>query len=446
MSEETTNGVTMKYKKAKTVVMSVMIVICIVLAGSHAFGDEKTPVFNVITVNAAITPAVATYIIKSIDQAYAEGSTGLILLLDTPGGLDLAMRDIIKELLGSRIPVIVFVYPSGARAASAGVMITMASNIAAMAPGTNIGAAHPVAIGMGGKMDETMAEKVVNDAVAYSKSIAKKRGRNSKWVELAVRKSESVTAEEALKLNVIDFIANDVSQLLAKIDGKTVLLPSGEVQLNTKGAIINEKKMGLRERILTALSDPNIAYLLLMIGLAGLYFEFAHPGAILPGVIGGISLILAFFALQTLPVNFAGVLLIIFGIILFIAEIKIVSHGMLTVAGVISLVLGSLMLFESPIPALRVSLKVMIPTIVIVTLFFVAIIGLAVKAQMRKPATGVEGMIGKKGDAITSVHEDGKVFIKGEHWNAYSKDMIEEGEKIKVVGMKGLRLEVEKFE
>jgi len=446
LSEETTNGVTMKYKKAKTVVMSVMIVICIVLAGSHAFGDEKTPVFNVITVNAAITPAVATYIIKSIDQAYAEGSTGLILLLDTPGGLDLAMRDIIKELLGSRIPVIVFVYPSGARAASAGVMITMASNIAAMAPGTNIGAAHPVAIGMGGKMDETMAEKVVNDAVAYSKSIAKKRGRNSKWVELAVRKSESVTAEEALKLNVIDFVANDVSQLLAKIDGKTVLLPSGEVQLNTKGAIINEKKMGLRERILTALSDPNIAYLLLMIGLAGLYFEFAHPGAILPGVIGGISLILAFFALQTLPVNFAGVLLIIFGIILFIAEIKIVSHGMLTVAGVISLVLGSLMLFESPIPALRVSLKVMIPTIVIVTLFFVAIIGLAVKAQMRKPATGVEGMIGKKGDAITSVHEDGKVFIKGEHWNAYSKDMIEEGEKIKVVGMKGLRLEVEKFE
>ena len=441
-----TVGETMKFKMVKSIILSLILIVLIIAGGSLSYGENDKPVFNVITVNAAITPAVATYIIKSIDQAYAEGSTGLIILLDTPGGLDLAMRDIIKELLGSRIPVIVFVYPSGARAASAGVMITMASNIAAMAPGTNIGAAHPVAIGMGGKMDETMAEKVVNDAVAYSKGIAKKRGRNSKWVELAIRKSESVTAEEALKLNVIDFVANDVSQLLAKIDGKTVLLPSGEVQLNTKGAIINEKKMGLRERILTALSDPNIAYLLLMIGLAGLYFEFAHPGAILPGVIGGISLILAFFALQTLPVNFAGVLLIIFGIILFIAEIKIVSHGMLTVAGVISLVLGSLMLFESPIPALRVSLKVMIPTIVIVTLFFVAIIGLAVKAQMRKPATGVEGMIGKKGDAITSVHEDGKVFIKGEHWNAYSKDMIEEGEKIKVVGMKGLRLEVEKFE
>ena len=441
-----TVGETMKFKMVKSIILSLILIVLIIAGGSLSYGENDKPVFDIVTVNAAITPAVATYIIKSIDQSYAEGSAGLIILLDTPGGLDLAMRDIIKELLNSRVPVIVFVYPSGARAASAGVMITMASNIAAMAPGTNIGAAHPVAIGMGGKMDETMAEKVVNDAVAYSKGIAKKRGRNSKWVERAIRKSESVTAEEALKLNVIDFIANDVSQLLAKIDGKTVLLPSGEVLLNTKGAIINEKKMGLRERILTTLSDPNIAYLLLMIGLAGLYFEFAHPGAILPGVIGGISLILAFFALQTLPVNFAGVLLIIFGIILFIAEIKIVSHGMLTVAGVISLVLGSLMLFESPIPALRVSLKVMIPTIVIVTLFFVAIIGLAVKAQMRKPATGVEGMIGKKGDAITSVHEDGKVFIKGEHWNAYSKDMIEEGEKIKVVGMKGLRLEVEKFE
>jgi len=436
----------MKFKMVKSITLSLILIVLIIAGGSLSYGENDKPVFDIVTVNAAITPAVATYIIKSIDQSYAEGSVGLIILLDTPGGLDLAMRDIIKELLNSRVPVIVFVYPPGARAASAGVMITMASNIAAMAPGTNIGAAHPVAIGMGGKMDETMAEKVVNDAVAYSKGIAKKRGRNTKWVERAIRKSESVTAEEALKLNVIDFVANDVSELLAKIDGKTVLLPSGEVQLNTKGAIINEKKMGLRERILTTLSDPNIAYLLLMIGLAGLYFEFAHPGAILPGVIGGISLILAFFALQTLPVNFAGVLLIIFGIILFIAEIKIVSHGMLTVAGVISLVLGSLMLFESSIPALRVSLKVMVPTIVVTTLFFVAIIGLAVKAQMRKPATGVEGMIGEKGDAITSVHEDGKVFIKGERWNAYSKDMIEEGEKIEVVGMKGLRLEVNKIE
>jgi membrane-bound serine protease (ClpP class) len=438
----------MKNKKMITVIIAVLCFILLAVSSSignkQIPGETGPPVYDVITVSAAITPAVARYIIQSINEAYAQGSTGLIILLDTPGGLDLAMRDIVKELLNSNIPVIVFVYPSGARAASAGVMITMAAHIAAMAPGTNIGAAHPVAMGVGGKMDETMAEKVENDAVAYVKGIAKKKGRNVEWAERAVRKSESVTAEEALKLKVIDIVAADVGQLLADIDGKIVVLPSKTITLSTKGAIINEKKMGLRERILTTLSDPNIAYLLLMIGLAGLYFEFAHPGAILPGVVGGIALILAFFALQTLPVNFAGVLLIIFGIILFIAEIKIVSHGMLTVAGVISLVLGSLLLFESPIPALRVSLKVMIPTIIIVSLFFIAIIGLAVKAQMRKPATGVEGMVGAKGRAVTPIHEDGKVFIKGEYWNAYSSEMIEEGENIEIVGMKGLKLEVKR--
>ena len=435
----------MKSKVAKSIILSLILIGLVLVGGSDSYGESDKPVFDVITVNSPITPAVAMYITKNINQSFAEGSAGLIILLDTPGGLDLSMRDIVKGLLNARIPVAVFVYPSGARAASAGVMITMAANIAAMAPGTNIGAAHPVAIGVGGKMDKTMAEKVENDAVAYSKGIAKKRGRNVKWIERAVRKSESITAEDALKLNVIDFVAGDIDQLLQKIDGRIVSLPSGNMTLKTKGAVINHKKMGLRERILTTLSDPNIAYLLLMIGLAGLYFEFAHPGAILPGVVGGISLILAFFALQTLPVNFAGVLLIIFGIILFVAEIKIISHGMLTVSGIISLVLGSLMLFESPVPALRVSLKVMIPTIVLTTLFFVAIIGLAVKAQMRKPTTGAEGMIGEKGDAVTPVHEDGKVFLKGEHWNAYSADMIDEGENIVVVGMKGLKLEVKKL-
>ena len=439
---------TMKNKKTITVLIAVTCFILLAISSSigneQTPGEPKAPVYDIITVSAAITPAVAQYIIQSINEAYAQGSAGLIILLDTPGGLDLSMRDIVKELLNSNIPVIVFVYPSGARAASAGVMITMAAHVAAMAPGTNIGAAHPVAMGVGGKMDKTMAEKVENDAVAYVKGIAKKKGRNAEWAERAVRKSESVTAEEALKLKVIDVLATDVGHLLANIDGKTVALPSKTVTLYTKGAIINEKKMGLRERILTTLSDPNIAYLLLMIGLAGLYFEFSHPGAILPGVVGGIALILAFFALQTLPVNFAGVLLIIFGIILFIAEIKIVSHGMLSVAGVISLVLGSLLLFDSPIPALRVSLIVMIPTIIIISLFFIAIIGLAVKAQMRKPATGVEGMVGEKGNAVTPIHEDGKVFMKGEYWNAYSSEMIEDGEKVEVIGMKGLTLEVKR--
>jgi membrane-bound serine protease (ClpP class) len=436
----------MKSNKLKVLFLSFMVIVLFSLSSYPVFGEDAAAAFDVIAVDAAITPAVSKYIIKSIEESYSARSQGLIILLDTPGGLDLAMRDIIKETLNSPIPVILFVHPSGARAASAGVMITMAAHVAAMTPGTNIGAAHPVAMGVGGKMDETMAKKIENDAVAYAVGIANKKGRNAEWVEDAVRKSVSITAEEALTLNVIDIVANDVTELLDKMDGKTITLPSGDVTFKSKGALINEKTMGLRERILTTLSDPNIAYLLLMIGLAGLYFEFAHPGAILPGVVGGISLILSFFAMQTLPVNYAGILLIIFGIILFIAEIKVVSHGMLTVAGIICLILGSIMLFESPIPALRVSLRVMIPTIVIISLFFVAVISIAVKAQMRKPATGIEGMIGIKGKTITGVHEGGKVFIKGEVWNASSDDTIEEDQLVKVTGVKGLNLKVEKTE
>ncbi len=433
----------MKKQNFKIVTVAVIILVAIVSGGAQSFGQGK-PVFDVITVNAAITPAIANYIIKSIDTSHKDGSEGLIILLDTPGGLDLAMRDIVKELLSPPLPVIVFVYPSGARAASAGVMITMAATVAAMAPSTNIGAAHPVAIGLGGKMDETMAKKIENDAAAYAKGIAEKKGRNSEWAEKAVRKSVSITAKEALKKNVIDLMADDIDQLLKKIDGMTVPLPSGKVTLKTKDAIINAKEMGIREKILTTLSNPNIAYLLLMIGLAGIYFEFSHPGAILPGVVGGISLILAFFAMQTLPVNYAGVLLIIFAIILFIAEIKIVSHGMLSVAGIISIVLGSLMLFESPIPDLRVSFSVMIPTVIIISLFFIAIVSLAVKAQMRKPRTGVEGMVGEIGKAVTPIHDGGKVFIKGEYWNASSREVIEEGDQIEVIGMKGLKIEAKK--
>lgn len=404
----------------------------------------ETPVFNMITVHSAITPAVAKYVIRNIGEAQEEGADGIIILLDTPGGLDLAMRDMVKEILGSRIPVIVFVYPSGGRAASAGVMITMSAHIAAMAPGTNIGAAHPVALGIGGKMDETMAAKVENDAVAYAVGIAEKRGRNAQWAEQAVRESVSITAEEARNINVIDIIAGTPTELLQKMDGRAVSLPEGEVVLRSAGALLDEREMGIRDKILVTLSDPNIAYLLLMIGLAGLYFEFAHPGAILPGVVGGISLILAFFAMQTLPVNYAGIVLIIFAVILFVAEIKVVSHGMLTVAGIISLVLGSLMLFESPIPALKVSFRVMIPTITFVSLFFIAVISLAVRAQLRRPVTGREAMIGHQGTAATDIHEEGKVLIKGELWNARSEGPIEKGEPVVVTGVEGLNLTVEK--
>lgn len=428
------------------IIISLAIMLFIVTGSTPVLGQDRGQTFDVITADFAITPAVSEYILRSIDQSSKSGAGGLIILLDTPGGLDTAMRDITKGFLNSPIPVIVFVSPAGARAASAGVIITMAAHVAAMAPGTNIGAAHPLALGLGGKMDETMIKKIENDFVAYARGIANKRGRDTKWVEQAIRKSESITAEEALKRNVIDFIAGDITQLLEKMDGKEIVLPAGKVILNTKGAILNQKSMGLREKILITLSNPNIAYLLLMIGLAGLYFEFAHPGAILPGVVGGISLILAFYALQTLPVNYAGILMIIFGVILFIAEIKIISHGMLTVAGVISLILGSIMLFEPPIPALRVSLDVMIPTIVIVSLFFVGVITLAVKAQVRKPVTGPEGMVGEEGYAITPVHTEGKVFVRGEYWNASSQQPVEKGKRIKVTGVKGLKVEVEEIE
>jgi len=417
-------------------------VLFVLLCAVDIAAAEMAPVYDVITVNSAITPPVAEYVIKSIDEAARTGAGGIVIQLDTPGGLDLAMRDIIKAILNARVPVIVFVYPSGARAASAGALITISANIAAMAPGTNIGAAHPVGIGLG-KMDETMVKKVENDAAAYARGIALKRGRNVDWIERAVRKSESITAEEALRLRVIDYLASDVKSLLAAMEGREVTLESGKVRLRTKGVLLNEKKMGFRERILITISDPNIAYLLMLVGLAGLYFEFSHPGAIFPGVVGGISLILAFLALQTLPVNYAGVLLIILAVILFIAEIKVVSHGVLTIGGIISLILGSLILYESTDPALRVSFSVMIPALTVISLFFIGVITLALKAQLRKPVTGGEGMIGKRGVTVTAVHREGKVLIDGEYWNATSDEPIPEGQTVTVMALRGLSLVIE---
>ncbi len=403
---------------------------------------EEKRIVDVITVNEVITPPIGEYIVKSIKQAAEAGSEAIVIQLDTPGGLDLSMRDIIKEMLNASVPVVIYVSPQGARAASAGVLITISAHVAAMAPGTNIGAAHPVAMGIG-KADETMMEKVENDAVAYGRGIAEQKGRNADWVEEAIRKSVSVTAEEALKLKVIDVIATDVTDLLAKIDGREVKLASGNRVLKTKGAELNRKEMGFREKVLITISNPNIAFILFLLGLAGLYFEFSSPGVVLPGIIGAISLILAFFAFQTLPVNYAGILLILLAVILFIAEIKVVSHGILTMGGVVSLVLGSIMLFESPDPALRVSWSVLVPTVAIVSLFFIAVISIAVRAQMRGVITGGEGMIGAAGEAASEVFERGKVIIRGEYWDACSKTPIGKGRPVKVVRVNGLKIEVE---
>jgi membrane-bound serine protease (ClpP class) len=295
-------------------------------------------------------------------------------------------------------------------------------------------------------MDKTMSQKVENDAVAYVRGIAGKRGRSEEWVEKAVRKSESITAEEALRLKVVDFVTTDLNQLLSQIGGREVLIASGKKVLRTKEAVLNDKQMGLRQKVLSALSDPNIAYILLLVGLAGLYFELSNPGVILPGVIGGISLIMAFFAMQTLPVNYAGVALILFSIILFIAEIKVISHGVLTVGGIISLVIGSLMLFQTADPALRISWGVLIPAVTVTSLFFIAVIVIAVKAQLRPRQGGQEGMRGEEGIAITDIHGEGKVLIHGEQWNAMSDVPVTRGGRIRVIRVERLKVKVETIE
>ncbi len=406
--------------------------------------QEKTAqkVVDVIKINDVITPAIADYIRKSIEQSMEDKAECLVIQMDTPGGLDLSMRDIIKDMMNADIPIVVYVAPSGARAASAGVFITIASDVAAMAPGTNIGAAHPVAIG--GKMDRTMTEKVTNDAVAYIQSIAEKKGRNVKWAAQAVTESVSITETEALKIKIIDLIAKNMDDLLAKIHGKKIEKARRTFTLDTKGAKQNELEMGFRQRFLATLSNPNIAYILMMIGLVGLYFELSNPGAIFPGIIGGICLILAFFAFRTLPVNYAGVLLILLGVLLFIAEIKVPSYGLLTVGGIISLALGSIMLFESPFPYLRASLAVIIPTVAVTAGFFIFAVSMTVRAHMAKPATGREGISGEIGKAATRIAPEGKVFVHGEFWNAYADGTIEEGEKVRVIRAEGLKLKVEK--
>lgn len=399
---------------------------------------------NILKINDAITPAIADFIKRGIEQSIKDKAECLVIQMDTPGGLDLSMRDIIKEIMNADIPIVVYVAPSGARAASAGVFITLASDIAAMAPGTNIGAAHPVAVG-GGRMDRTMAEKVVNDAAAYIESIAAKKGRNVKWAAKAVRESVSITETEALKIKIIDLIARDVDDLLAKINGKRIEKNRRTLKLATKGLKTKSLEMGFRENFLAILSNPNIAYILMMIGLVGLYFELSNPGAIFPGVIGGICLILAFFAFRTLPVNYAGILLILLGVFLFIAEIKITSYGLLSVGGVVSLALGSIMLFDSPLPFLRASLMVIIPTVLAAAGFFIFAVTMTIKAHMAKPATGKEGLLGEVGKVTTRIAPEGKVFVHGELWNAYADEIIEEGQKVRVVKAEGLWVKVEKM-
>ncbi len=413
-------------------------ILALVLLGVNGFAAEQSEIY-IIRIADAISPGTAEFIKSGIKTAEENGAACIIIELDTPGGLAESMRLIVQNILASKVPVIVFVSPGGARAASAGVMITMAADVAAMAPGTNIGAAHPV--GAGGKdIAGTMSEKVINDMVAQAKSVAEKRGRNAKWVEDAIRESVSVTETEALKENIIDLIAQDTDDLIRQLNGREVK-GRGVLKLDDAKKVVLAET--LRTKILKTISDPNIAYILMMIGLAGLYFEFSNPGAIYPGVIGGIALILAFFAMQTLPINYAGVLLILLAIIFFIMEVKIASYGLLSVAGIVSLLLGSLMLFEGDTPDMKLSLQVLLPTIIVISGFFVAVAGLVFRAQMSKPATGSGGMVGEIGIVKKALTPDGKVFVHGELWNARAKEALDEDVKVRVVKVVNLIIEVE---
>lgn len=395
-----------------------------------------------ITIDAPITPVVAEYITKSIDTATQAKAEALIIELNTPGGLVDSTQHIIIKMMASEVPTVVYVAPSGARAASAGVFITLSANIAAMAPTTHIGAAHPVQ--MQGKMDETMEKKAVNDLAAMVRGIAEKRGRNPEWAEQAVRESVSITETEALKENVIDLIAPDLPSLLKGINGKTVELVIGKKTLATEGAEVKEIPMGFRYRLLEIISNPNIAYILMIIGFYGLYFELSNPGSIFPGIAGVICLILAFYALHTLPISYAGLMLIILGIGLFIAEAFITSHGILGVGGAISMLLGSLMLIDSSAPVLQLSWAVIIPAVLVSALLFIITVTVAVRVHREKPDTGQEGLINMNAVAKTDVHADGQVFLRGEYWSAWSEEPIQKGSDVTVVGIQGLKLKVKK--
>jgi len=408
----------------------------------------------VIKIDGAINPVVTDFIHDVIKKSNEVNAECLIIQFNTPGGLLKSTRLIVSDLLSSKIPVVVYVYPSGSQAASAGVFITLAANIAAMSPGTNIGAAHPVMMSEGGgsnKKDslDIMMEKVTNDAAAFIRSIAEKRNRNMEWAENAVRQSLSLSETEALRKKIIDLVVTNMDSLLVKLDGMETKTADGLKTIHTKNTEIRFIEMNTIQKILDIISDPNIAYILMMIGIYGIIFELSNPGSILPGIVGVISLVLAFYSLHTLPINFAGLGLIIFAVILFIAEIKIISHGLLTAGGVISFLIGSLMLINTDIAFefVQISLGIIITFTILTTLFFVFALGKGIAAQRRQPTTGSEGLIGETGIALSLINPNtpGSINVHGEIWSAECTDCeIEKYNKVIVTGIKDLRLTVKK--
>jgi len=416
----------------------------LLVAGASVLAQSKdalTPHVDLISIDGTINPAVDDFIRESISRSKANAARALIIQLDTPGGLLTSTRTIVKELLGAPVPVIVYVAPSGAGAGSAGVFITMAAHIAAMAPGTNIGAAHPVA-GGGQEVKGVMGEKIENFTASFSESIAQQRGRNTEWAIQAVRKSVSITEKEALKIKVIDVVAKDIDDLLEQAHGRKVDIDGRKHELSLKGARVERYGMSLKQKVLNTIADPNIAYLLMMAGILGLYMEFSHPGVIFPGVAGAICLLLAFASLQLLPINYAGLGLIILGIGLLIGEAFAPSFGVLGVGGIISLALGSFFLFDTEGSDLIVDRSIILTAVATLGSFVLAVSYLVFRSQKAKPALGMEGLIGEIGEVRGKLIPSGKIFVHGETWRAEADNEIDVGEKVEVVGVEGMVLKV----
>ncbi len=407
---------------------------------------SRTASVRTLTIASSINPVTAAFINEQIGLANSHNDAAILIQLDTPGGLDTAMREIIQAELNSEIPVIVYIAPQGARAASAGMLITLAADFAAMAPGTNIGAAHPVSIGPGSQPDKTMLAKVENDAAAYARSLAQKRGRNQDWAERAVRESVAISATEAVDLAVVDLIADSRDNLLKQLHGYKYLRDGKPSAFDSQNLTIHDVDMTWQQQILNALSNPNIAYLLMMLGIIGIFFEISQPGVVLPGAIGAIALLLALFAFSSLPINYVGGLLILLAIILFILEVKVVSYGMLSIGGIISMAFGSLMLIDSSEPYMQISRAVITATVAVSAGFFLLATGLIIRTQRRPVTMGQEGMIGTRGrviEAIDPTTGKGRVFVHGEYWFVCADQHIREGTEVVVEQLlDGLRLKV----
>ncbi|MFQ5681840.1 MAG: nodulation protein NfeD [Candidatus Binatia bacterium] len=420
------------------------LVLALLLGGVSAMAQlngPSGPHVEVITVAAGINPAVDDFIKESIRRAHTREARALIIELDTPGGLLTSTQSIVKQILGAPVPVMVYVAPSGAGAASAGTFVTMAAHIAAMAPGTSIGAAHPVA-GGGQEVKGVMGKKIENFTASFSEAIAQKRGRNTEFAVQAVRRSVSITDKEALKKHVVDFVAKDIDDLLKQADGKKVDVNGREQKLSLKGVRVERFEMGLKQEIINILSNPNIAYLLFMAGILGLYMEFSHPGVIFPGVAGGIALLMALTSFQILPINYTGLILILLGVSLLVGEAFVPSFGVMGIGGIISLALGSVLLFDAEGSDLMVDRSIILTAVLTLSALMLALSYLVLKSQRRKRTLGMDGLIGEIGEVRTELHPEGKIFVHGEYWNAWCEGELAVGEKIQVIGFKGMNLKV----